>query len=327
MTQDGVELPVIDVTHPAFQVKASEAELERLFERLVRAHKSGRKMPAIVQKLLFRLFLGRSILARGLEGATGTYLDGLSTYLFKLGPDNLWRGAAKIDRKIAASLPALSVRLRMEHVARLTAEGVRPALAARPGRPLHLLNLGGGPAVDSLNALILLRRENPEGLAGRRLAIHVLDRDPEGPAFGARALAALRADGAPLAGLEVDFRTLAYDWADTAPLAELLAALSAEEPVVAVSSEGALFEYASDEEIAANLDCIRHGAPPDTVLAGTLSRVDGPRGAISRSTRVAVRRREWDAFEALCRNAGWTVDRILDAPFSHDFRLVHTLDS
>src|ERR1700712_1971166 len=107
MTQDGVELPVIDVTHPAFQVKASEAELERLFERLVRAHKSGRKVPAVVQKLLFRPFLRRSVLALGLEGATGTYLAGLSTYLFKLGPDNLWSGAARIDRKIAASLPAL----------------------------------------------------------------------------------------------------------------------------------------------------------------------------------------------------------------------------
>ena len=45
-------------------------------------------------------------------------------------------------------------------------------------------------------------------------------------------------------------------------------------PIVAASSEGALFEYGSDEEISANLHVLREGTPANTIIAGSLTRAD-----------------------------------------------------
>ena len=78
-------------------------------------------------------------------------MTGLHTYLLKLGPEMLGRAYAKpIDRKIAAALPSLAVRLRLEDVANLIADTLLPALADSPGRPLHFLNIAGGPAIRLL---------------------------------------------------------------------------------------------------------------------------------------------------------------------------------
>ena len=76
--------------------------------------------------------------------------------------------------------------------------------------------------MDSLNALIVLRRDRPGVLDGRRIRIDVLDRDGDGPAFGARALTALRAEGGPLHGLDVQLRHVRTDWTETGPLRNLL---------------------------------------------------------------------------------------------------------
>jgi hypothetical protein len=54
INDDGDELPVIDVTN--------------------------------VQRLLLRLLHGKSMLGRGLVAASGTFVDGMTTYLLKLGP-------------------------------------------------------------------------------------------------------------------------------------------------------------------------------------------------------------------------------------------------
>ena len=51
--------------------------------------------------------------------------------------------------------------------------------------------------------------------------IHVLDPDEEGPFFGKNALAALMAEGGPLAGLDIVFDHRSYDW-DTSAALEVL---------------------------------------------------------------------------------------------------------
>ena len=158
-TDDGLELPVIDVTHPAFAFEVGEAELSALIDQAVR---SVNVAPAALQAAA-----QKSLLVRGMVESSGTYTSGMMTYLNKLGPDNLGDGyASPIDHQWAASLTPLTFRWRMRDVARLLADGLAPALAARPHRPVHMLNIGGGPAMDSLNALILLRKEHPD-VAGR----------------------------------------------------------------------------------------------------------------------------------------------------------------
>src|SRR5262249_55092524 len=140
--------------------------------------------------------------------------------------------------------------------------------ADAPDAPLHLVNIAGGPALDSINALIMLARA-PATLIHRPITIHVLDAQEDGPTFGARALLALAAPGAPLHGLDVQFQHQAYDWNQTAPLARLLADLAACGAVIAASSEGGLFEYGTDDAIVANLTALARAGVP--IVAGSVT--------------------------------------------------------
>src|SRR5690242_9011652 len=83
-----------------------------------------------------------------------------------------------------SGLAAVAVRLRLADMARLLADALAPALLDDPRRPLRLVNVAGGPALDSVNALLVLRRAHPGALAARPIAIDVLDSDADGPAFG-----------------------------------------------------------------------------------------------------------------------------------------------
>jgi hypothetical protein len=100
VTDDGVELPVIDVTHPAFGVHADPAQVETAIDQWVRAMKAGLQMPPEAM----RAAASQSILMRGTLAASGTFMSGMVTYLFKLGPENLGDCAGEIDRAIAGNI-------------------------------------------------------------------------------------------------------------------------------------------------------------------------------------------------------------------------------
>jgi hypothetical protein len=318
VTDDGLELPVIDVTHPAFAIQISEGELDRLMQEHMRTVERRDKAPAFVQKIMLRFMMRRSRLMRALSGAAGTFLGGVDTYILKLGPQNMGTGyASDIDRQIAASLPGLSVRLRLQNVSYLLADGLQPILSAAPGQPLHLLNIGGGPAIDSLNVLIIVHAQHPDLLAGRLIFIHILDLDESGPSFGRRALQALQAAGAPLHDIEITFEHIAYNWSDTTAMQELLHSL---EPgtIVAASSEGALFEYGSDEEVTANLRVLHDVTPPAALVVGSVTRADTKGRLMNSGSGAALQLRGIDAFLDLARSAGWTLRERRDRPSGHD---------
>jgi hypothetical protein len=236
----GYELPVIDVTNPAFRVDSSAEGVEAL-RRAHFAETRRNRLPPFVIRAMLHLLARRSLLVRALVKPEASYLGGLTTYALKLGAENLVPPFDHpIDRRIGASAMVTSMRVRLQQTAELIAEGLRAPLGERPGASLHLVDIAGGPAMDSLNALILLRAAAPD-LLTRPVTIHVLDLDDKGPRFGASALAALLAAGGPLAGLEIGFRHIAYDWNETAVLQHLLRDLPAL-AVVAGSSEGGLFD-------------------------------------------------------------------------------------
>lgn len=87
------------------------------------------------------------------------------------------------------------------------------------------------------------------------------------PAFGARLLEALQAEGAA-----ATFHALVYDWAKPQQLKPLLDRLSRNGAALAGSTEGGLFEYASNEQIVANLEVTHAGAPDDCVMVGPVVR-------------------------------------------------------
>ena len=314
VTDDGIELPVIDITHPAFSSLPVPEELAAISAASLRAFRQVMALPETVRRSLAKgCVLGRD--------AEAPFVSGMTTYLQKLGPDNLgaaWAGP--LDRQFAAGIGPVCMRLRLRDVARLLAEGIAPPLAARPS-PLHLVNIAGGAAADTLNALILMHRHGASLLEHRAVRIHVLDRDSAGPSFAARALAALQAPGAPLAGVDAHITHARYDWNRSAPLRRLLDEIAADDGMVAASSEGGLFEYGSDDAIIENLRVLREGAGADALVVASAMREQSaadPTLLLLRQSSPNLRFRLLgrNALGALAASAGWAIDDAVEgSPF------------
>ncbi len=309
VTPGGLELPVIDVTHPAFHLDGVESELFERSERYRKAQSSRSFLARWAQRAILPFFLRRSIIGRGLLKSASGYLDGISTYLLKLGPENLGDGyATKMDRNISRGLvqAGLSINVRLQDMAELMAERLKPVLGANPGRPLHFINIAGGPAMDSLNALILLNKMSFGVLLKREIVIHVLDLEPEGARFGEAALTALQGEDGPLKGLGAQWVWDAYNWNDTKMLEAALQSLP-KDAVVAVSSEGGLFDYGSNSAIEANLSCLREFGQTEMFAVVSLSRPDGPGQLMRQGTASALVLRGLEEMSALAEPIGWKI--------------------
>src|SRR5258708_39517291 len=169
------------------------------------------------------------------------------------------------------------MRLRTQQIGEPMGEGIPDDLAAAGAAArLSPINFGGGPAPDSINALIVLRRVRP-ALLNRRIVIEVLDSDRDGAFFGANALAALKADQGPLAGLDIGMQHHDYHWDRPALLESLVGKLTSAGTIIAASSEGALFEYGSDEAIVANLKMLHANGAGVRFVAGSVTCADETR--------------------------------------------------
>jgi len=315
-TADGVELPVIDVTHPAFALNISNSEQRDLVDKFLQSKVPFSSLPKFLRTSLLRFLLRESLLARGIDQSQGTFMTGMHTYLLKLGPEMLGKAYAKpVDRQIGASLPVLSARLRLQDVAHLMTETLLPGLVADPRRPLYFMNIAGGPAIDSLNALIILNKRNPGIFAERQVFIDVLDLDDVGPTFGERALSVLSADGGPLHGTDVTFLYSRYDWSEPESLGPRLKEAHRTGAAVIVSSEGGLFEYGSDEDIEGNLNLLR-ASPDVAAVVGSVTRADEAMRRLRETSTAATRPRGLQVFGNLVQKAGWRVTRAVERPFS-----------
>jgi hypothetical protein len=304
-TADGLRLPVIDVTHPAFAVPDDPASLAARREAFLAWDRRNRRIPNIIARLLMRLAARRSLLLRRILASQNGYLDSMSTYLLKLGADHLPAGFdGRVDRKVAAAPHIALVRLRMQQIARLLAEALQAPLADAPDAPLHLINIAGGPALDSINALIMLARGRAT-LMGRPITIHVFDAQQDGPTFGARALLALTAPGGSLHGLDIQFQHHAYDWNDAAPLTRLLAGLAAPDAIIAASSEGGLFEYGTDDAVVANLTALARAGV--AIVTGSVTSSDEVRKRMIAQTRFRLFARGLEGFAPLAERCGYAI--------------------
>ena len=319
-TRDGISLPVIDVTDPRFAVADDPDSRARLFAQSSAEEQRNRRMPKFIMRFLLRRAAKRSLLVRALFGGGDTsFLDGISTYVMKLGADNLPPPYdSPMDKRLAASAHLKLLRLRTQQVATLLADGLASALEAAPSAPLALVNIAGGPAIDSINALILLRQRGAD--LKRPIVIHVLDQDDAGPLFGANALAALMADGAPLAGLDVTFRHDHYDWNAPAPLTARLSELARSGALAAASSEGGLFEYGSDEAIVGNLSALCAGGV--RAVAGSVTSDDERRRRLVTASRFKLHPRGLKGFAPLAERGGWQIARSESAQLSEQVLLV-----
>lgn len=301
-----LRLPVVDVTDPAFAMEVDAEQLPDLAQSSLERMEKLARMPAPLRTMMRRSLARNSVLLGGRSRA-GAVMSGMTTYLNKLGPANLdpaWAG--RYDDNVARMIPCVAVRLRLHAIADLLAAQLTTALPTA-GRTVRLLNLGGGTAMDSLNALILVQASDPSLLAGRQIVVHVLDTDDAGPRFGAACAQALTADGAPLAGVELSVEPTHYDWSNPAQLEPVVGAWADE--LIAGSSEGALFEYGSDAQITANLDALHRFVTPGFVLVGSLWRESRLTHAMQASNPLGLQLRHLDSFGALVRASGWSIDR------------------
>lgn len=309
-TRDGLLLPVIDVTSPPFAVPDDPASVAQLGDAFT-AWLRKQRMPRFLASFLLRLAAPRSRLVRTLFQSDQGYLDSITTYVLKLGADHLPSGFdSPMDRKLAGTLHAPLLRLRMQQIAKLLAGALQEPLADNAAAPLHLINIAGGPALDSVNALIVLSRARAD-LLRRTIVIDVLDAQTEGPAFGANALAALQAAGGPLHGLDIAFRHRPYDWDDTAALRALLD--EARGAIIAASSEGGLFEYGSDDAIVGNLAALRNGGV--AYVAGSVTSSSELRKEMIAQTRFKLHPRGLTGFAPLAARAGYAIAKSEPALF------------
>jgi hypothetical protein len=319
-TREGFDLPVIDVTNPRFAVPGDPDAVQRANDAAIAEEQRRRRIPKFIIRLLLRAMARKSRLIRALSQSDTGYLDSLSTYVLKLGADNLVPPYdSPTDRKVAASPHIMLVRLRMQQVAHLLAEGLAEDLAAAEATaPLHLVNIGGGPALDSINALIVLRGAHP-ALVRRPIAIDVLDANADPVFFGANALAALKADGGPLAGVDIAMHHHAYNWDHTAVLESLVAKVRAAGAIIAASSEGALFEYGSDEAIITNLKALRAGGA--RLIAGSVTAVNDMRRRDIARSPFKLHPRGVAGFAPLAAAAGFRIAKAAEAFLSEQVLL------
>jgi hypothetical protein len=320
-TDDGLRLPVIDITRPEFALPDDAASVAALAAAVREAERRNALVPGFVMRFMMRSAARRSRLLAEIMEPDATYLAGLTTYIMKLGVENLPPPfTSDIDRRMVSAPPVVAMRLRLQQVAKLLAEALEPLLRENAAAPLVLINIGGGPAIDSINALILLRRAQTD-LLHRPVAIQVLDVDAAGPHFGASALAALCAEGQPLAGLDIVFTHERYDWNKRALLGDLVHRAAARGAILAASSEGALFEYGSDDAIVANLATLRHGGRGAKLVVGSVTSTDALHRQSVANTRFKLLPRGLDGFRPLAERGGFRIARSEAAPLGEQVLL------
>jgi hypothetical protein len=313
-TREGFDLPVIDVTHPRFAVGHDPAAVRAAYEEFAQGERRRGWIPKFIMRRMLRAAAAKSRLVHAMFHSQAGFLDGITTYVMKLGPDNLVPPFdTPMDHRFAASPHVVLVRLRMQQVARLIADALLDDLAVSAAAPLALINIGGGPALDSINALILLRRDRPD-LLDRRIAIEVLDTSPDGAFFGANALAALRAETRPLAGLDIEMRHHDYDWNVPEKLNRVLEKHGSEGAIIAASSEGALFEYGNDQAIVANLTALHAGGA--RLVAGSVTSADDTRQRTIAATRFKLVPRGIEGFTPLAARGGFRLAKFEHAGLS-----------
>jgi hypothetical protein len=319
VTREGHLLPVIDVTDPRFAVPDDLESLTKLLDASAEEERRRRRIPGFITRLMLKAAAKRSLLVRAISNPNATYLDALSTYVMKLGADNLPPPYnSPVDLRVAASPHLTLLRLRTQQVARLVADGLVAHLENNATAPLNFINIGGGPAIDSMNTLLLLNRSQRH-LLQRQIVIHVLDLDEAGPFFGANALTALKAQGAPLAGLDISFDHRRYNWDEPAALKLLVSELVAAGAVIAASSEGGLFEYGSDAAVVANLEALRPGAG---VVAGSVTSADESRRRRITVTKFKLVPRGVEGFRPLAARGGFTIAKAETAQLSDQVLLI-----
>jgi hypothetical protein len=313
-TENGIELPVLDITHPLFIKSINEESLVKM-QREIEQKGEGRaenfnKVPVFIKNFLTR----RSYIMAGfmLKDTDDTFLSGISTLMMKYGPGLIGKGRGKFfDRLGSKAFGAILLRMRVRDISRLQKEVLEVQLKAERSKKLCFINIAGGAACDSINALILICKADPSLLKNREIEINVFDIDGFGPAFAGNCIESLKSAGNYFSELNISFNHIDYNWNDTGVLREFLS--KRRECTILASSEGGLFVYASDEDIIRNLNALSDNSPEDMKLIGSVIRdidtVDPGIKASMKLTGIQARFLGINGLNKLLEKTSWEIEK------------------
>jgi hypothetical protein len=314
-TMNGIELPVLDVTHPDFISSIDENKLKKLLPYVEKnAEKNANKFNKI-PTFIKNYFAKHSFAMAELLQNESSFASGISTLMMKLGPNLIGKGRKRFwDRQVTKGFGSLVIRMRVRDISTCQAETLIPLLQKSQERNLCFMNIAGGAASDSINALFIIQHKNPELLKNRKIEINVLDIDTYGPSFANRCITALKAPNGRFNDLNISFRHIQYDWNNTVKLENLLTERKGW--VQICSSEGGLFEYCSDEVINQNLKTLYNNSTEDIIVTGSLlhdiKTVDaGIIAALKISTAIKPRFLGVDGLTNIIEKNKWKINTVL----------------
>jgi hypothetical protein len=115
---------------------------------------------------------------------------------------------------------------------------------------------------------------------------------------------------------------VSYDWTDTAPLDQCVAAAIASGAAIVASSEGGLFEYGSDDAIVRNLRSLHAADRGARAVVGSVTSGDEHRRRMVAQSSLKVIPRGLDGFAPLAARAGYAIARARPAIISDQVELV-----
>jgi hypothetical protein len=312
-TGNGVELPVLDITHPLFISSIDENKLKKMLKKAEKnAEETAEKfnnMPSCIMKFLAkRSFTMAELLHNKGDNA---FLSGVSTLMLKLGPDLIGKGRKRfLDRLASGGIGGIVLRMRVRDLSKCQVKALIPILRKSPDKNLCMINIAGGAASDTINTLFLIQQEDPLLLKNRKIEINVLDIDSFGPAFAADCISVLKSPAGRFNDIDISFRHIQYDWNNTLLLNKLLS--ERKKWLLACSSEGGLFEYCSDEVIEKNLDTLFNNSNSELIITGSLlhdiENVDaGIIASLKISTNIKPRFLGLEGLKSNCKN-NWVID-------------------
>ena len=316
-TLNGIELPVLDVTHKDFLSYTDEKMLNKLLPYVQKnADKNAEKfnkIPVFLKRYLIKHSIATAELLKVED--QNAFASGITTIMMKLGPRLIGKGKKRFwDRQMNKGFGPLVIRMRARDISKCQADILIPSLKQSPAKGLCFINIAGGAASDNINALFLIQKESPELLKGRKIEINVLDIDSFGPAFAERSITALKEPGGRFNELDVSFRYIYYDWNETEKLEELLT--ERKEWLQLCSSEGGLFEYCTDDVIIRNLNVLYNYSGNDLTIAGTLlldaETIDaGMLAALKISTNIKPRLLGINGLKKVTQESRWNIEKII----------------
>lgn len=318
-TKDGIELPVLDVTHPLFVSAIDEAKLQEMIKEIgndaAKRAENFNRIPPFIK----RFFVKRSYIMAGLMEMTSgnQYVSGLSTMMMKLGPGLIGKGRKKMfDRLASKTSGSIMIRMRARDISFALADAVKKSLHENKGKNLCMINIGGGTASDSLNSLIILHKSDPSTLNGRKVEVNILDIDDYGPSFASESARILASEGGVLNGIDLGCRYHNYDWRETSPLCALMN--ERKDWIKVYSSEGGLFEYGDEKNILENLVSIKQYSENSTYtrITGSLLKDADSIDPIIKGTldMITIKPKLYglEGLKKLAGETGWRIERISD---------------